>query len=84
MGNHVKCKTTRRLATRLLYTQDEYEIKEELDATVAEYYREQINLFASGELDPNDDATWDKFKTQLYEIGRDKLLKVAQDAYDRK
>ena len=72
------------LATRLLYTQDEYEIKEELDATVAEYYREQINLFASSELDPNDDATWDKFKTQLYEIGRDKLLKVAQDAYDRK
>ena len=72
------------LATKLLYSQDEYEIKEQYDATVNGYYREQVNLFCAGQLDPNDDATWKEFTTKLYEIGRDKLMKVAQNAYDRK
>ena len=72
------------LAVDLLYTQEEYEIREDLANIVNGYYREQTNKFISGQLDPNDDATWNEYKTQLYEIGRDKLLKVAQDAYDRK
>jgi len=72
------------LATRLLYTQEEYAIREEYKSTVEGYYREQVNLFAAGQLDPSSDTEWNDFKSQLYEIGRDKLLKVAQDAYNRK
>jgi putative aldouronate transport system substrate-binding protein len=71
-------------AIRLLYTQDEYAVREEFHSTATNYYRKQVNLFISGQLDPNDDATWNEYKTTLYDIGRDKLMKVAQDAYDRK
>jgi len=71
-------------AIRLLYTQDEYAVREEFHSTATNYYRKQVNLFISGQLDPNDDAAWNEYKTTLYDIGRDKLMKVAQDAYDRK
>ena len=71
-------------AIRLLYTQDEYAVREEFHSTATNYYRKQVNLFISGHLDPNDDAAWNEYKTTLYDIGRDKLMKVAQDAYDRK
>lgn len=71
-------------AEKLLYSQDEYEVREEKNSTVYDYYREQTNLFISGELDPNNDAAWNTFVKQLYEIGRQDLLDVAQSAYDRK
>lgn len=77
-------KQPKELAIRLLYTQDEYETRENYKASVEGYYREQVNLFAAGQLDPNSDAAWNQYKTKLYEIGRDKLVKVAQDAYNRK
>jgi len=71
-------------AIHLLYTQEEYEIREEYHSTVTHYYREQVNSFIAGKLDPSDDAAWDDYKATLYRIGRDKLLEVAQSAYDRK
>lgn len=77
-------KQPKELAVDLLYTQEEYEIREDLANVVNGYYREEVNKFVSGQLDPNDDASWNEYKTQLYKNGRDKLMKVAQDAYDRK
>lgn len=71
-------------AVRLLYSQAEYEVREQKNASVNDYYKEQINLFISGELDPNNDGAWNEFVTQLYEIGRQELLDVAQSAYNRK
>lgn len=72
------------LAVRFVYTQDEYAIREQYASKTTLYYREQVSLFISGELDPNDDKVWEKYTSTLKEIGRDKLMKVAQSAYNRK
>ena len=71
-------------AINLLYSQEEYEVREEYNSVVADYFSDTINNFISGELNPNDDAEWNKYLSTMQEVGRDKLLKVAQSAYDRK
>lgn len=69
---------------KLVYTQEEYSVREEYVTPVNTYYLEQINLFVSGQVDPNSDAEWNKFLSTLEKVGRTKLLEVAQEAYDRK
>ncbi len=68
----------------LVYTQEEYEIREDKSSVVNEYINENVTNFFAGEKDPSNDAVWNEFIKTLDEIGRTELLKVAQDAYDRK
>lgn len=68
----------------LLYTTEEYEVREEKAGIVDSYINEQIVLFAAGEKDPNNNAAWDEFLTNLESQGRSELMKICQKAYDRK
>ena len=71
-------------ATKLVYTTEEYETREEKSGDVLTYISEQITLFVSGEKNPKDDAAWNEFLTTLDEVGRGELMEICQKAYDRK
>ncbi len=74
----------RKAVANLVYTTEEYDIREEKSNAVATYVNEQVRIFAFGEQDITDDAVWNKFQADLKSQGRDELLKIAQDAMDRK
>ena len=71
-------------ATRLVYTSDEYAAREMKSGTLSSFINEQLVLFVSGELDPTDDAAWNKFLTTMNSLGRGELMEICQRAYDRK
>lgn len=71
-------------ATNLVYTQEEYAVREEKAGTVSSYINEQITLFVSGEKNPKDDAAWNEFLTNLDGLGQAELMDICQKAYDRK
>ena len=68
----------------LVYTTEEYEKQEEISGEVNTYVSESITEFFAGVKDPSNDATWDEFLTNLKSVGREDMLKIAQDAYSRK
>jgi len=71
-------------ADLLVYTKEEYEKREDKAATVSSYITEQIIYFVVGEKNPNSDADWNEFLTTLESLGRSELMKICQDAYNRK
>ena len=68
----------------LIYTTEEYEVREMKASEVSSYLSSQELLFSKGELDVKDDKTWNDFLATLDSLGRAELLDIAQDAYDRK
>lgn len=71
------------LVHSLVYTDEEYQIREELSGTHSAYVHEQRGLFITGEINPNSDADWNEYLATLEKIGESKLLGVAQSAYAR-
>lgn len=71
-------------ASNLVYTTEEYAVREEKAGTVSSYINEQITLFVTGERNAKDDATWNDFLAKLDELGRNELMDICQKAYDRK
>ena len=74
----------RESVSTLVYTTEEYETRELKAGNVSSYISEQSTLFATGDKDITDDKIWNEFKTQLKSLGREELMKIAQDAYTRK
>ena len=71
-------------AIYMIYTNEEYEIQEELQSGCNSYITEMITNFFSGEKDPASDADWNTFLSNLDKLGRSELMEVAQNAYSRK
>jgi putative aldouronate transport system substrate-binding protein len=72
------------IADNLVYTDEEYLVREEKAGTMESYVVSESILFVTGEKDPNNDADWNNFLDTLKELGRDELMKVCQSAYSRK
>ena len=70
--------------SNLVYTPEEYEKRELKQGNIYAYITENIVLFMTGEKNPNDDAAWNEYKSTLKSLGREDMMKIAQDAYDRK
>lgn len=68
----------------LVYTQDEYDYRESKSGTCESFIKEQSILLMQGEKDINDDGVWNEFKSQVEKLERSKMMKIAQDAYNRK
>lgn len=68
---------------RLVYTTEEYDIREQKASAVSSYISDHLALFMQGEKNPSDDVEWKKFTSTLETLGRPDLMKVAQDAYSR-
>ena len=74
----------RESVSTLVYTTEEYEARELKAGNVSSYISEQSTLFATGDKDIADNKVWEEFKSTLKSLGRDEMLKIAQDAYTRK
>lgn len=74
----------REIVGRMVYTTKEYETRELKAGEVSSYINSQQVLFAAGEADINNDSVWNEFKSTLKSLGREELMKIAQDAYSRK
>ena len=72
------------IADNLVYTDEEYLVREEKAGTMESYVVSESILFVTGEKDPNNDADWNNFLDTLKKLGRDELMKVCQSAYSRK
>lgn len=71
------------VATDLVYTTEEYEIREEKASIVDSYITQELAYFVTGEKDPNNDAQWKDFLDTLESLGRSELMDICQSAYDR-
>ncbi len=67
----------------IAYNQDEQDYAAEVMGVLYGYVREQRALFATGALDPNKDADWQKYLEDLEKQGYSKYIETAQAAYDR-
>jgi putative aldouronate transport system substrate-binding protein len=53
-----------------------------LTTNINTYVEESIAKFIVGDLDPNKDADWNNFQTQLKNLNIDKYLQIIQKTYD--
>ena len=67
----------------IYYNADESPIASELKTALKSYLYEARAKFATGLMDPNNDADWNAYIAELENIGLSEYLKVSQAAYDR-
>jgi len=67
----------------LVYNEEENNILGNLQVDIMEYVKEYRAKFATGELNPYDDATWNKYVDTLHGMGTDTWLEQSQKAYER-
>ena len=72
------------MLANLVYTEAENEERSSVSGMYQSYVNEAKTLFITGEKDPNNDAHWNEYLNQIKNLGEEKLLKIAQDAYSRK
>lgn len=65
----------------LVYTNAEYEIKDQYEATLNNYVKEQAKLFVMGT--KNIDSDWDAYLKQIEDLNLKGVLEMKQKAYDR-
>ena len=68
----------------LVYTTEEYDEREAKQGAIDSYLSEQLTLLMQGEKNPHDDKVWETFLSTLTSLERDKMMKIAQNAYTRK
>ena len=76
-------KQPKEYVSRLVYSMEEYDLREEKESTIESYIDTETNYFVAGEKDPSNDATWNEFLKTLKSIGREELMDICQSAYDR-
>lgn len=67
----------------MLYTAEEYDIREKYYGRSTSYMQENATLFMQGLKDPYDDELWQSFLDGLTSVGRKEVMDVVQSAYDR-
>ena len=67
----------------LVYNDEESAILGNMDVDIMEYIKEYRAKFASGELNPYDDAQWTKYVDTLHDMGTETWLEHSQVAYER-
>ena len=68
---------------KLIYNAEEEEYVGSVLTTIQDYVGEARAMFVSGVLDPNDDAAWNTYLSNLEAQGLSKLIETAQGAYTR-
>ena len=68
---------------RMDYTDDEMDKRQSLEGLITSEVASSRDQFITGELNPNNDADWNKYIKELNKLGVDAWLKQAQSVYDR-
>ena len=72
-----------RICPTLGLTQEEKDDTHVQRTACSDYYKKSRTDFCTGELNPNSDADWNKYVNDLWDLGLQDWLDVAQVAYDR-
>lgn len=75
--------TPAEVVTDLVYAADEAEIASECSKVLKDYVKEARALFATGAMDPNNDADWQSYLDALEGQGLTAYTEAAQAAYTR-
>lgn len=76
--------TPEEVISSLFYNEEEQEVYDECWTLLDECYRSNRAKFMVGILNPNNDADWNKYLTEMENLGLSRLLEEAcQPAYDR-
>ena len=67
----------------LVHNDEENEILGNTPVEIMEYVKEMRAKFASGELDPYNDADWNKYVDTFHKMGTEQWTELAQNAYER-
>lgn len=67
----------------LLYNAEENEVVSEISKVLTDYVKEARALFATGAMDPNNDADWQSYLDALEGQGLSRYIEAAQSAYTR-
>lgn len=67
----------------LIFNQEEQKVVNEFSSTIESYIEEQFALFATGEIDVNDDGAWEAYLAEFDYMGLKDYLSALQSAYDR-
>lgn len=67
----------------IVYNAEEQEYVSSVETMIKDYVAEARAMFVSGVLDPNDDAAWSTYLSNLEAQGLSKYTETAQAAYDR-
>ena len=67
--------------SKLIYTEDEMEIVNEVQQNVTSYLSDTVTRFIIGDLDI--DKEWDSYIEELKAMDVEQMLEIAQTAYDR-
>ena len=68
---------------RNVYNEEENEVNSEYKKLFLQYVEEARALFVTGTLDPNNDADWEQYLSNLEANGMSQLLEANQSAFDR-
>lgn len=71
------------LISDLVYTAEENEIVSECKSLIKDYVKEARGLFATGVMDPSNDADWQSYLDSLEAMNLPGYLEVSQTAYTR-
>ena len=71
------------LIASLIFNEEEQKVVNEFSSTIESYIEEQFSLFATGELDINDDGAWEAYLAEFEYMGLNEYLAALQSAYDR-
>ena len=77
-------KTPKETGTQLVYTADEYQVRNDYATLYSEFVLEQKSLFIAGNQDPSKDSDWNRYLQSLDTMKQNELMEVVQAAYDRK
>ena len=65
------------------YNADESTLANELLTGIKQYMYEARSKFATGLMDPSNDADWNAYLTEMENLGLSEYVQTAQNAYDR-
>jgi len=71
------------VVNQLIYVEEESEAIGNIKMEVLEYMKETRAKFATGILDPNNDADWNTYVQTMYDMGLQTWLDNSQSAWDR-
>lgn len=81
--NAASTRPEKKLEFTPLFTQEEINELTALEYPLQSYYIESNAKFCVGEMDPNDDAAWQKYIDDAKKMGIDRCLEIQQTGYER-
>lgn len=82
-NNYMEGARPEEVVQTLVYTADEQTVVSSVKAQLEDYVAEARAMFVSGVMDPNDDAQWETYLSNLEAQGLSQYVATAQAAYTR-